>query len=93
MPRKPIKNTDELLEQMRLDELGDAEKLSPREYASLRKRTPQLVYYYIRQGEIKSEKCICGRKVIDVAEADKLFAAKDKKKRSTQIDAEPDGES
>lgn len=75
------RNSDELLEQMLMDELGDAQKLSPREYARLRrgkwqKLSPQLVYYYIRNGKIKQENCICGRVVIDVASADEFFEGK-----------------
>jgi hypothetical protein len=66
-------NTDELIEQMMRDELADATKLTPIEYARLRGMKPQLVYYHIRQTHLKVERCICGRKVIDVATADAFF--------------------
>lgn len=60
---------------------GAVTKLSPKEYAELRirrfpKLSPQLVYYYLRNGKLKSEQCICGRLVVDVAEADEFFEGK-----------------
>lgn len=57
----------------------DITKMSPMEYARARKMQPQLVYYYIRTGKIDQGDCICGRRVIDVAEADAFFEAKGKK--------------
>jgi hypothetical protein len=54
-------------------------KTSVREYALSRNMQPQLVYYYIRTGKILEEKCICGRKVIDIVGADAFFKAKVKK--------------
>lgn len=65
--------TEELIEQMERDEAEGATKLSPREYGRLRGIKPQLVYYYIRKGELKPEQCICGRNVIDVDVADQFF--------------------
>lgn len=50
------------------------EKLSVSDYAKLRGLQPQLVHYYIRKGEIVTEKCACcGAKVIDVKVADKVM--------------------
>jgi hypothetical protein len=66
-------NSDELIEQMKLDEMADATKLSPREYGKLRGIQPQLVYYHIREGHVKKEQCICGRTVIDIDLADQYF--------------------
>jgi hypothetical protein len=66
-------STEELLEQMERDEAEGATKLSPREYGLSHGIKPQLVYYYIRKGELKLENCICGRHVIDVATADEFF--------------------
>ena len=77
-------NLDELRQQMEEDDLADqAEigKLSVREYAKLKGMAPQLVYYYIRNGHIKQETCVCGRKVIDVAGADAFFLEKAEEKR------------
>lgn len=68
-----VLSTDELIEQMQLDEFEGATKLSPREYGKMRKIAPQLVYYHIRQGKIKKEHCICGRSVIDIDAADQHF--------------------
>lgn len=72
------------------DELADAHeaakdgsaKMSVREYAKFKKMQPQLLYYYLRQGYIKEEPCICGRKVIDVASADAYLAGKAAKERT-----------
>jgi hypothetical protein len=66
-------NLDDLRQQMEMDDLSDATKLSPREYGKLRGISPQLVYYHIRQNHIKQEHCICGRNVIDVQAADEYF--------------------
>jgi hypothetical protein len=84
------KNASELQAMIEADELADKEelahsgviKMSPIEYARHRKLQPQLVYYYIRAGHIKSEECICGRPVIDIASADAYLAEKAKRDRS-----------
>lgn len=59
-----------------LDQAQTVGKLTPREYALARGMKPQLVYYYIRSGVIKVELCICGRKVIDVRDADDTLQTK-----------------
>ena len=69
---------EELFDKFREDELADqAElygKMSVAEYSKWRSVAPQLVYYRIRCGRIKPENCqCCGRKVIDVREADVAF--------------------
>lgn len=66
-------NTDDLIRQMEEDDIEYLEKMSVREYAKYKKMEPQLVYYYIRKGDIIAEACVCGRKVIDVATADKFL--------------------
>lgn len=55
------------------DQVAEVGKLTPREYGRLRGMQPQLVYYHLRHGHIVEEVCVCGRKVIDVAEVDKFF--------------------
>jgi hypothetical protein len=76
-------NHDELMRQMEDDEFNDKAshltKMSPMEYARARNMQAQLVYYYIRTGKIADEKCICGRRVIDIKEADAFFRSKEKK--------------
>jgi hypothetical protein len=74
-------NTDELIALMQQEEAEGAAKLSPREWASLRGITPQLVYYHIRAGHIKPETCICGRTVIDVEAADEFWKTKENKEK------------
>jgi hypothetical protein len=68
-----VYSTDELMARMELDELEGATKLSPRDYGKMRGIKPQLVYYHIREGHVKMEKCLCGRNVIDVDLADQYF--------------------
>lgn len=65
-------------------EYEGAEKLSPIEYARFRDMAPQMVYYYIRQGVIEVEVCVCGRKVVSVEDTDKALRARkaEKKRRS-----------
>jgi hypothetical protein len=75
-PRVVEGNTDDLIRQIEQDELDDASKLSVREYALARGMQPQLVHYYIGRGRLKVERCICGRKVLDVKTADEFFATK-----------------
>lgn len=80
-------NTDDFLARVQADELRDEleaardgiTKMSVREYAIARGIQPQLVYYYVRQGYIETEPCICGRLVIDVKSADDYLAAKAEK--------------
>src|SRR6516164_3827613 len=67
-------------EDLELFELKDqAEEvgfLTPREYAKARGMNPQLVYYYIRTGAIKDERCKCGRRVLDVRATDETLQTK-----------------
>jgi hypothetical protein len=76
-------NHDELMAQMAADELQDrlelTSKMSVVEYARAKGEQPQLLYYYIRTGKIEVERCICGRKVIDVKSADAFLAERDRK--------------
>lgn len=72
-------NIDELRKQIEEDELKDKREsvthMSVSEYARAIGEQPQLVHYYIRSGRIEKAPCeCCGRPVIEVAEADKVFA-------------------
>lgn len=86
---KEIRSVEDLEAAILADELADAHemaqngsaKMSVREYAKFKKIAPQLIYYYIREGHIGVEACICGRKVIDVKSADDYLAEKEAKKR------------
>jgi hypothetical protein len=74
---------DDVIREMKDDELSDRtveqNKATPIDYARLRSRTtgkkmaPQKVYYAIRTGRLELEDCNCGRHVIDIDKADKLF--------------------
>ncbi len=75
-------------EDERQDKAEHFKKLPPIEYARLRKMVPQRVYYFLRQHRnhtrdkcksgkhIQLEDCICGRRVLDVEEADFFFNIK-----------------
>jgi hypothetical protein len=74
MPDETVfEDHDELMRQMELDEIADATKATPREYAKSRGLAPQNIYYHIRNGHIKKEQCICGRTVIDIDAADQYL--------------------
>jgi hypothetical protein len=80
-------NLDELLAQIEEDERHDATLLPPIQYARLRGIYPQRVYKAIRNDRHKKtiwKFCDCGRLVVIVSEADKLFAKKSEE--------EPNGE-
>lgn len=73
---------------MEPDELEDIQEqadivgyLTPREYARLRSMHPQQVYAYIRKGIIETEHCRCGRRVVNVEEADKALSPEEKARR------------
>lgn len=67
------------------DQALEVGKLSPREYGKLRGISPQLVYYYLRNKQLEIERCICGRKVIDVKLADKFFETIKQKKQGIEV--------
>lgn len=71
-------DTDDLIAQMERDDLDGPPKLSPVDYGRLRGIAPQLVYYHIKAKHITVSRCDCGRRVIDVKEADDYFAEKNK---------------
>lgn len=73
MTDEVFETPEELEEAIRRDELMEATKLSPREFAQLIGMSPQLVYYHLRNNHIEAEVCICGRKVVDVANAKKAL--------------------
>lgn len=76
-----VVDSEKDLELLELEEQAEeVGKLSIREYAQLRGMAPQLVHYYVRQGAVKPERCICGRKVIDVKLADEAIKSRQRKK-------------
>jgi hypothetical protein len=65
------------------DEFDMQVSMSVREYALANGLQPQNVYYYIRNGKIHQRPCgECGRKVIDIAEADAIFKKKEPEEES-----------
>jgi archaeosine-15-forming tRNA-guanine transglycosylase len=64
---------DEVIAEMKRDELEGATKLPPIQYAHLRGMYPQKVYAALRHGKLKQVVCECGRKVVVVEEADEYF--------------------
>lgn len=83
-----INNADDLQKAIEADELADKLdaarsdtdqiSMSVQEYAKAHGIQPQLIYYYIRRKRIKLHPCgECGRKVIDVRDADAIFVKQD----------------
>jgi hypothetical protein len=64
---------DDILKEMEKDDLEGATKLPPIQYGKLRGIYPQKVYAALRAGRLKWDRCECGRRVVNVEEADKLF--------------------
>lgn len=77
---------DDFLKQVeedeRADRLEEQRKATPIDYARMVARQtgqsfpPQKVYYNIRNKKLALEDCICGRHVIDIETANKLFGLK-----------------
>jgi len=77
-------NFDELQKQIEADELADGIEagqlllMSVADYAKARDMKPQLIHYYIRKGKIVPVLCECGRKCVEVKEADDFLAGRSK---------------
>lgn len=71
-------NIDEVLRDMESFENEGPAYLSPCSYAKIRPVSGPQVYQWIRTGQLGSKYCDCGRKVINVAEADELLRSKGK---------------
>lgn len=68
---------DDAIKEMQLGDLEGATKMSPIDYAKSRGMYPQKVYAAMRNGKLQAYKCDCGRRVVDVMEADKYFGKGD----------------
>lgn len=86
---------DDFLKRVQEDE--EADKLetqthaTPIEYARSRGMAPQRVYYHLRNNRLASSTCQCGRRVIDMAEADELFDIKRERNRyAEEVDDDAD---
>ena len=64
---------DNLFEEFDKFELEGAEKLTPREFARYYGISPQMVYYFLRNGIIQTQACLCGRKVVDVVDTKRIL--------------------
>ena len=69
-------NIDEVMKRMELDETEDAPLMTPINYAKVRPIEPQSVYYALRTGKLKTERCNCGRKCINKDAADDYYRKK-----------------
>lgn len=75
-PKRVATDASELERMIREDELYDAEaigRMTPIDYAKSRNIRAQRVYKAIRHKKLNDSRCQCGRRIIDVAEADALF--------------------
>lgn len=71
-------NSDELFKEFEAFENEGPAYLSPCSYAKIRPVSGPQVYGWIRSGQLNSKYCECGRKVINVIEADDLLRQKGK---------------
>ena len=78
-------NTDDLIAQMKKDDLEGASKLTPVQYGKSKGIAPQLIYYHIKAKHLDVTTCECGRKCIDVKEADDFFADLAKKRNKGKV--------
>jgi hypothetical protein len=75
-------NTDEFIERVRRDELGELEWMTPVAYAKVRPISSPQIYQMARNHKLADEEgellemCRCGRKVLNVNRADRLFASR-----------------
>lgn len=60
-------------------------KLTPIEFARLNGVAPQQIYAWIRAGVLETERCICGRKVLDVVTAQEVLEMRRRKRHDTTI--------
>ena len=51
--------------------------MSVADYAKARKKTPQVINYYLRKKDLVPDFCECGRTCINVEEADLFFQKKE----------------
>lgn len=71
-----MSDIDKAIEEMILGDLIGAKKMAPIDYAKSRGMFPQKVYKALRDKRLEATHCECGRRVIDVDDADTLFKLK-----------------
>lgn len=82
-------DSDELARLIEEDERLDAADsglMTPIDYAKLRGIFPQKVYKAIKLGKLPSYRCQCGRRIINVKEADTLFKLGEQHEQTTADD-------
>lgn len=74
-------NTDEFIERIRKDELGEQEWMTPVTYSKVRPISSPQIYQLNRNKKLIDEKgapllepCRCGRQVLNVRKADRFFS-------------------
>jgi hypothetical protein len=71
-------NSDELFKDMAAFENEGAEYMTPVQYSKVRPVHSPQIYAWIRNKQLGWKNCDCGRKVINVEEADELLRSKGK---------------
>jgi hypothetical protein len=71
-------NIDELIADMAAFDNEGATYMTPIQYSKIRPILAPQVYGWMRTGKLDWKYCDCGRRVIEVAEADDLMRAKGK---------------
>ena len=69
-------NIDEIMRDMAAFDTEGAEFMTPVQYSKIRPVQAPQVYGWIKRGQLNCKRCDCGRKVINVQEADELMRSK-----------------
>jgi len=65
---------DDLIRQMRQDEVLDREWTTPYQYAKAKGKTPQQLYQLARRKKLNTKTCDCGRTLIHIKDTDDYFS-------------------
>lgn len=91
-----IMGIDDFLKAIQEDEQHDRvatqTKATPIDYARSRGIAPQKVYKSLRLGKLQWHGCECGRRVIDIAEADELYGFVEEVEDATDEGADPESD-
>jgi hypothetical protein len=71
-------NTDQLIADMEAFDREGSEFMTPVQYAKIRPVSSPQIYQWMRSGQLTWKHCDCGRRVIEVEEADTLLRTKGK---------------
>lgn len=73
-----MSNIDDILKDMEAFDREGAEFMTPVQYSKIRPVQAPQIYGWLNKGVLNWKRCDCGRKVINVQEADDLLRSKGK---------------